>query len=160
MWVGNVSTYSNKLTVSWDIVLLFLNTKLFPPPWGTNSEFWTCLFLSLMLFMFHLPAAIFPKSYPQWNGRMPTQAKQGFSLLFSNQNRMCRLCLCITPPHFFRGIATREINSPEERVHLWPYNRRFPQNIGERAVNPRYLLFNKWAPGFQWIYVSPGLMLF
>lgn len=95
MWVGNVSTYSNKLTVSWDIVLLFLNTKLFPPPWGMNSEFWTCLFLSLMLFMFHLPAAIFPKSYTQWNGRMPTQAKQGFSLLFSNQNRTFRLCLCI-----------------------------------------------------------------
>lgn len=78
-----------------------------------------------------------------------------FSLIFQPKQSVQIVLVyysLFTPNHFFRGIATREINSPEERVHLWPYNRRFPQNI-ELWIHTICCLTNErlGSSGFMWV---------
>lgn len=68
----------------------YIQIQSVPSPGGRHSVFQTCLFLSLLLLMFCLPAAILPNSSTRCKRKGPTQSEQHFSFLFSRQ-KVCTI---------------------------------------------------------------------
>lgn len=98
----------------------YIQMQLFPSPGERNSVLLTCLFLSLMLFMFRFPAAILPNSFTRWKGKGPSQREQAFSFSFpclkGNFQRALVYYLIFTLSCFFITSAAEHIlsqrNSP------------------------------------------------